>query len=259
MGTLTNLNGITEPQIPAAIARDSELFDAIAAHLNAVLMDRGRNLQAFDANNWNPNAATDRHKSAINAITLTSFNPSTYAAIPLNNIPAETISGILMQIELPASWRVQLFFNSINIYGLFTKFFWRSGLNEGGGWMNWLELTSNNVNNIFSEIQTFTAGIQIGAGGTPIKKLLSKVFTIDPPAVLGQSVTGISLSFPGAAIGDFCQIAPIGADLWNTAIWPFEFPVTVSSANAISLLLRNDWSGTIDLAPFQIRVVVMGF
>jgi len=32
MGTLTNLNGITEPQIPAAIARDTEVASAIAAH-----------------------------------------------------------------------------------------------------------------------------------------------------------------------------------------------------------------------------------
>lgn len=32
MGTLTNLNGITEPQIPAAIARDAEVASAIASH-----------------------------------------------------------------------------------------------------------------------------------------------------------------------------------------------------------------------------------
>lgn len=35
MGTLTNLNGITEPQIPAAIARDAEVAAAIAAHTAA--------------------------------------------------------------------------------------------------------------------------------------------------------------------------------------------------------------------------------
>jgi len=32
MGTLSNLNGITEPQIPASIARDAEVASAIAAH-----------------------------------------------------------------------------------------------------------------------------------------------------------------------------------------------------------------------------------
>ena len=36
MGTLTNLNGITEPQIPAAIARDTEVASAIASHVSAV-------------------------------------------------------------------------------------------------------------------------------------------------------------------------------------------------------------------------------
>jgi len=36
MGTLTNLNGITEPQIPASIARDAEVTSAIANHTTAV-------------------------------------------------------------------------------------------------------------------------------------------------------------------------------------------------------------------------------
>jgi len=35
MGTLTNLGGITEPQIPAAIARDTEVASAIASHVAA--------------------------------------------------------------------------------------------------------------------------------------------------------------------------------------------------------------------------------
>ncbi|WP_293128867.1 hypothetical protein [Microcoleus sp. bin38.metabat.b11b12b14.051] len=35
MGTLSNLNGITEPQIPASIARDTEVANAIANHVAA--------------------------------------------------------------------------------------------------------------------------------------------------------------------------------------------------------------------------------
>ena len=36
MGILSNLNGITEPQIPASIARDAEVISAIASHTSAI-------------------------------------------------------------------------------------------------------------------------------------------------------------------------------------------------------------------------------
>jgi hypothetical protein len=260
MGTLTNLNtGGFSPML----ATDDEVAAAIAAHVSKSLVGHPQNLSALDANNWNPaqnNSINNAHKSSINVIYVSSFNENTYAAIPLTNFPQGTMHGYLIQvepeIETPYGARTQFFLNATDLYAVPQQIFWRSW---NGTWSDWIGIALVSGVNTFSATQNFSTGVRVGGGGTLLKRLISQEFTIDPVAVPGQSVTGINLAVTGAKVGDVCYVSPIGPDLWNTGIWPFEWPATVSAANDVSLLLRNDWSGALDLGPLKIRVVVMGF
>jgi hypothetical protein len=181
---MTLRNPPTEPQIPGAIARDSEVTAAVAAHV----------------------AAANPHGQYLTADGI-----------------EDMVTGSIGTAM--------------------------------GGLVDFSE-------NTFGEIQIFTKGIKIGSSGTLIKRLLSKVFTIDPPVLAsGQpQLPGITLVLPGCQIGDFIQVVAIETDIINTGIWPFEFRGAVTASNTITLYPLNDWvAGSINLSPLQIRVVVLGF
>jgi hypothetical protein len=206
----------------------------------------------FNANTWNPNQG-QAHASAVNIAAIgANFGNSN---LPIGNYP-----GIIVEFEpyISASQinKSKLQFFSYEVNGLL---FTRRQIN--GVWQPWGQLVLNNTVTTWSAQQNFTAGLAIGdpALAGVIKKILSVEREIDPPAIAGGSVSGINIPLPGAAVGDFVQIAPVQADLWSTGIWPFEFPAVVSAPNNIALFVRNDWSGSLDLLPFKIRIMVWGF
>lgn len=274
MGVKRAPKTITDADIPELIARDTETAAAITNHvagnshpqyllkrLKALLTQgilgsipniAGGDGTIFDANTWNPNLG-QAHESAINVAAIGTGNRANNVNLPINSTP-----GLIVEIDpflgtpYAALGKTQLFLyyptSSDAPYSL-----WIRQQAFSNSWYPWQQIS------IGGAFASFNNGIRVGINGTIVKKLISQEFTIDPVAVVGQSVTGINLTVAGATVGDIVYVSPIGPDLWNTAIWPFEWPAVVSGTNNVALYLRNDWSGTIDLDPLKIRVVVMGF
>jgi hypothetical protein len=277
MGTLTNLNSTAQP-LPPEVTMDSELAAAINAHLGSpdphiqYLMERlfpvlslgtigklvlvgGYGETPFNANLWNPNSGQP-HVSAINiaAIGVNSGN---------TNLPLGVYEGVIAEIEPYCApqdassankYKLQVFSYQVNSLLFFRR-------QVDGTWRPWQQFSFLDQAQNFVAQQNFRNGIEIGAGGTvlPLKRLIARTFTIDPPTIAGQGVTVISLNVSGAVLGDSVFVNPIDPDLWVTAQWPFEFPACVAGEGIVHLYLRNDWGGELNLAPFQVRVIVMGF
>jgi hypothetical protein len=258
MGELINLNQSTDAMMAAHLAATDPhpryLIERVLALLTQGMLGAaagvpGGSTAPFDANTWNPNAG-QAHASAVNVAAI-----GIGSGAGNSNLPAGSFPGLILEIDpfLGTAYanfgQTQFFFyypTRATPYSL-----WMRQKAFSNSWYAWQRIALDGG--------ICPNGIQIGAGGTPIKKVLSETFTINPPAVAAQSVTGITLSVPGAAVGDFCQVAPAQSDIWLTAIWPFEFPAVVTGPDTVALFLRNDWSGSLDLSPFQVRVVVMGF
>lgn len=257
MGTLTNLN-----PLPPELVTDSELAAAIEAHANTKLIDHGRNATDFDCNNWNP-PKTSGHEIALNSIYVIPLNTQ-FQPLTIANMPPTVAYGQLIQLDSQNGASVsktQFFLGAPSAMIPPVQLFFR--VSSGNTWpLPWLQIPTTGLENLFDKLQTFAEGVKIGGIGTQIKSVISQVFTIDPPLLASGQVQhpGIPLTIAGAAIGDFVQIAPIGTDIIFTGIWPFEFRGVVTAANTIVCYPLNDWSGgSIDLLPFQIRVVVTRF
>jgi hypothetical protein len=234
--------------IPEEITRDTELVDAIANHVaqdhphEQYLIERlfpllsvgviGKPLLTpgawgetpFNANDWNPNAEQP-YASAVNVATI-GANPGN-TNLPIGNYP-----GIIVEFEpYTAASQInksKLQFFSYEVNGiLFTR------RQISGVWQPWGQVAVSNTVANWSAQQHFGAGIVVGdlQFATPIKKIICQKFTIDPPSIAGQSVSGINLTLNGASVGDFCLVAPAQSDLWLTAVWPFEFPAVVCYIN----------------------------
>jgi hypothetical protein len=283
MGTLVDLTSqIPLSRLPSGATLDSELANALEAHLaNAdphgqYLLERvlpllfygvlgvssstafelqgmpGVSTQPFDANSWTPNS-NQAHKS-----------PIAFARVSGVNLP-NPLAFFLIQIEVLLGSK----FEGENLIQVAIQSYSQIYIRQKnmGTWEPWNRLAFQREQNDFASLNTFSDGVRIGqpvAGSAPtiIRKLLSSTFTIDPPLLAsGQpQLPAIPLTIQGAAIGDFVQVAPIGTDIIYTGIWPFEFRAVVTAANTISLYPLNDWTGgNLDLAPFQVRVIVLGF
>lgn len=266
-------------EIPDEITRDSELANALEAHFadadphGQYLLERvlpllfygvlgvssstalelqgmpGVSTQPFDANSWTPNS-NQAHKS-----------PIAFARVSGANLP-DPMAFFLIQIEVLLGSK----FEGENLIQVAIRSFSQIYIRQknAGTWELWNRLAFQREQNDFASLNTFSDGVRIGqpvAGSAPtiIRKLLSQVFTIDPPLIAAGSVHGISLAVNGAKVGDMVYVAPLGPDIWNTGIWPFEFPAVVTTPGFVGLFLRNDWTGNLDPLGFQIRVVVMGF
>lgn len=263
MGTLTNLNA---GGLPPEFATDSEVAAAIASHIPGdphpqyvlerlssdgsvlpLLFRKPAPNSQFDANTWNPNQG-QAHFSAINVASGGSFIPSGLPPMQL----IQVLQGTLIQVEP--------FSDQGNTAAL--QFFVGAGVWLRTIGQQWVSLAFLNQPNFFTTVQNFLQGVTIGSSGTLIKKILSQEFTINPPLLAsGQSqYPGIPLTINGAALGDLIYISPIEVDIIFTSIWPFEFRGVVTAANTVTVYPLNDWTGgNLDLAPFKIRVVVMGF
>ena len=85
----------------------------------------------------------------------------------------------------------------------------------------------------------------------------TQVYTLDPTPTPAGSEYRVFLSFVGAKFGDLCLLAPIMVNLITSNIWYFMFTGVVISDDNVGVYLMNNGSTTIDLAPFQIRVMVI--
>lgn len=260
-------------EIPPEITRDTELAEAIAAHVAAAdphaqyLLERllpllsygllgaspgipNASTTPFDANTWNPNAG-QAHASALNIASVG------MGGVGGNlNLPAGSFPGLIVQIDpfIATPWaglgKTQFFIYFSSLAGFPPSLYMRQSIFGNFTWHPWQHIALNGV---------FGSGINVG-GGSTLKRLISREFTIDPPALTaGQPWLPQTFPFPGAAVGDFCQVSITTPDLWNTGLWIAEIQAVVSSADVIAIYLRNDWTGTLDWAPLKVRVVVMGF
>jgi hypothetical protein len=274
MGALTNLNSGSDLQIPPEVAMDSELVSAINAHLVAgdphpqYLLDRLLPLLAhglmgsapgtpgsttpFDANNWNPNSVGQAHKSALNVVEIGGGAGNL-------NLPMGSFSGTLIEIDPHVGSadqenkrKLQFFWhhNSSVIY-------WRRQVTNG--WAAWTSPILVGSSNVFTQSQTFTGVVTIGVGGTPIRRLISQVFTINPPTLQAGDPWTVTLTMVGAQVGDLCIASITTVDQWNTGLWVSELKAVVSASNTVTLYIKNDWIAALDWAPFQVRVLVQGF
>jgi hypothetical protein len=82
-------------------------------------------------------------------------------------------------------------------------------------------------------------------------------YLLDPPAVGAGAEYRVFLSFPGAKFGDFCVIVPIAVNIITANIWYFRFTGVVIADDNVGCYLMNHAPITVDLAPFQIRVMVI--
>jgi len=80
----------------------------------------------------------------------------------------------------------------------------------------------------------------------------NETITTDPPSIAAGATATVDFAVPGAALGDYVLIAP-----------PYDFgglePGTpyVSAADTVSLTLRNNTGGAIDLASGGWKVKVL--
>jgi hypothetical protein len=88
---------------------------------------------------------------------------------------------------------------------------------------------------------------------------ISQLFTLDPPSIGAGTLYKVFYTINGANVGDFCSIVPVNMNLYTTAAWPFVFAAVVEAANTVGVYLRNDTTTAIDLASFQIRILVINF
>jgi hypothetical protein len=86
-----------------------------------------------------------------------------------------------------------------------------------------------------------------------------QLFTLDPPSIGAGTLYKVFYTINGANVGDFCTVVPVNMNLYTTAAWPFVFAAVVEAANTVGVYLRNDTTTAIDLASFQIRVLVINF
>lgn len=87
----------------------------------------------------------------------------------------------------------------------------------------------------------------------------SQIYTLDPPSLPAGELHKVFVTFAGANLGDACVVVPINVNMFTFALWPFTLAGVVESTNNIGVYLRNDFSGPLDLASFQIRVLVFNF
>jgi hypothetical protein len=263
--------GAEEFQIPDEIARDTEVSQAVADHMAAAdphgqyLLERTLPLLShgllgatagipnassapFNANTWNPNAG-QAHQSAVNIAAVGMGGASGNANLPNGSSP-----GLIVELDpfLNTPWagvgKTQFFAYFSSNLSFLPSLYMRQSILGTFSWHPWQQITVNGE----------SPQLRVGTGA-PLKRLISKTFTIDPASISVESVQGFEFSVAGAIPGDTVFITPIGGDLWNTAIWPFEFVGYCNGTDSIVLLLRNEWTAPLDLAPFQVRVVVMGF
>ena len=280
MGTLTNLN---PGGFPPELVTESELAAAIAAHIPGdphpqYLLEKllpllfggalggisslntnpaiNGSTAIFDANNWQPDWSKTE-KSAVVIAQVGSGSPSTNL-----NLPNGSRFGCMIQIDplINSPNENQYLFQIFIYFGLDPEIWCR--WKEAITWRFWSKVITSRQQNDFALIQQFNNGIRIGSNGTQFNRVLSQVFTIDPP-LLGSGeiqLPGIPLTIAGAIPGDFVQIAPIGVDVINTGVWALEFRGVVTAANTVTIYCVNEWvTGSLNLAPFQVRVVVTGF
>ncbi len=261
-------------EIPPEITRDAELAQAIAAHVAAndphtrYLLERTLPLLShallgatpgipdastvpFNANTWNPNAG-QAHASAVNIAAIGMGGAAGNVNLPVSSYP-----GLIIEIDpfLGTPWagtgKTQFFAYFSSLPNFPPSLYMRQSILGSFSWHPWQQIALNGV---------FATGISIGGGSSTLKRIISKEFTIDPPAIVGGAPWPPQI-FPlaGAVVGDFCQVSITTPDLWNTGLWIAELQATVTSADQIAIHLRNDWTGTLDWGPFKVRVVVMSF
>lgn len=88
---------------------------------------------------------------------------------------------------------------------------------------------------------------------------ISATFTVDPPSIAAGSLHKVFFTVNGANVGDFCAASFVGINLFEKAAWPFVIAAVVEASNTIGFYLRNDHSAAIDLAAFQVRILVVNF
>jgi hypothetical protein len=256
-------NSTPENEIPDDITRDSELASAIGnalfQHTGSRLLDHGTNKKSFDCNDWNPGAAGG-HQSLINIIRLSNLyydpNSTEPTPSPILNHPSGTIGGTLIQIGLDSIAQFFLGLKNSNT-STWNLFFRRSA--QSHIWpMPWMEIPLAGIQNIFSQLQTFSGGLKIGNVGTPITRITSTLQMIDPPAITAEGLYIQDVSISGAQLGDFVQIIPVW-ERFALALWPFDFAGVVIAPNLVRVYFRNEWTAILDLANIQFRIVVMGF
>jgi hypothetical protein len=94
----------------------------------------------------------------------------------------------------------------------------------------------------------------IGAGSTPLKKLLSVTATLDFGSTAAQTSTDLTVSVTGAAVGDSVSLGLPAAPPANTC-----FTGWVSAANTVTVRLDNFSAGAVDPPSGLYRVTIHSF
>ena len=104
------------------------------------------------------------------------------------------------------------------------------------------------LESLFSKIRI--DDVIIIGGGTPILKHLSETKTWDPPNVGNGAQTTTTVTVTGAALGDEV-VCSFNKDLQGMRLTGY-----VSATDTVTVVLRNDTGGAIDLASGTLRASV---
>lgn len=111
------------------------------------------------------------------------------------------------------------------------------------------------VRSIIKDIEAAFARIRIDdqiiiGGGTPVLKHLSTTATWNPGNLIAGAQTSVATTLTGAALGDEVTCS------FSLDLQLLQLTGHVSSANTVTVVLRNGTGGAIDLASGTLRVSV---
>lgn len=123
---------------------------------------------------------------------------------------------------------------------------------------------SNSTNffwRFFSTTEKFQIGqpLQVGTAGALVKSIRTVYQTVDPPNLTAQGLWSTDIPLAGVPVGSYCHVVPVVNSPASGSHWTFYFHAVVEVVGTIKLYAKNDWSGTLDVGAFWIRILVIEF
>jgi hypothetical protein len=106
-------------------------------------------------------------------------------------------------------------------------------------------------------LATISLPLKINTGST-IKNILTAAVLIDVPNLDSQGLHTQEFTVTGATVGSYCSCVPTTQSPLQ-AHWTYYFHAVVEVANIVKLYVKNDWVGSLDIAPFWIRILIIEF
>lgn len=238
---------ITDADIPAAIARDSETVEAMAAHTNATDPhpiyltqtegDERYRQSAVPLTNVDIPAviARDSETAAVMTAHINSTDPH-----------SEYLSKHPTGIEFGANTVNIIDFHTGQALDFDARFIAIGGDSNQAGANVALQA------NLFTLVSKFN----FHEGATLSRIFMASTY-IDLPSIGSQSVYDIFISIPGAVLGDLAFFVPT-TDLFN-GLWPFNIQAAVTNSNIARIYFHNLYGAAVDVPAFPAKLIVIGF